>query len=145
MRNIYITSIIWSRNYSPSRAPDLLIVVFYNYFPTDPDPPRFWIGFVLLTLQYYVLCFKTTVSLSPLFLVVIVLSVIPRFAPSDNRFWSLQTVLISPPIYNNIVILLCTNMAYVKRQYDIKQSIGKGIQIELPSPRSSPPAVTSHE
>jgi hypothetical protein len=77
--------------------------------------------------------------------VVIVLSVIPRFAPSDNRFWSFQTVLISPPIYNNIVILLCTNMAYVKRQYDIKQSIGNGIQIELPSPRSSPPAVTSHE
>ena len=26
-------------------------------------------------------------------------------------------------------------MAYVKRQYDIKQSIGNGIQIELPSPK----------
>ena len=48
--------------------------------------------------------------------------------------------LYHPPIYNNIVILLYTNMTYLKRQYDIKQSIGNGIRIKL---SSTPPKVNT--
>ena len=57
--------------------------------------PQF-LRFALLTLQYSVLCFiDHCSSFSPFLLLVITLSVLPRFAPSDYRFWYYQTVLIS--------------------------------------------------
>ena len=148
MRSAYISSIIWSRNVYLREHPIFFIVVFYDYFPTVPDSPRFWIGFVLFTLQYYALCFIVhSSSFSPFFFCWSYI-VCPS---SVCAFWFPCLGLSNRPIVlymmTSSFCFTQTGHTYVKRQYDIKQSIGNGIRIEL-SPtlqRSSPPAVTSHE
>ena len=139
MRNVYITSIIWSRNFYLREHLICWLLCFTTIFPQIRIHPVFEWG--VRSAHSSIFC---AVFHRPLFVF---------FSFLGSRllimiFGLFKLFLYHPPIYNNIVILLYTNMAYVKRQYDIKQSIGNGIRIKLSPPphqKGSPPAVPSHE
>jgi len=137
MRNVYITSIIWSRNFYLREHLICWLLCFTTIFPQIRIHPVFEWGVRFAHSSIFCVVFhRPLFDFSPFFCWSLYCLSFLGLRLLIIIFGLFKLFLYHPPIYNNIVILLYTNMAYVKRQYDIKQSIGNGIRIKL-SPHPS--------